>query len=110
MPANGVSAVFGEVVKPLFAKAKVNMGESRTLAAIHDALLPKLLSGEIRVAAAEKVTWEAGGWITYVGSEATLRVLFSPMRMGKRDDGARIPTVSDTSRSDSPSALMLSLN
>jgi type I restriction enzyme S subunit len=41
-------------VKPLHAKLVANLRESETLAAIRDALLPKLLSGEIRVKDAEK--------------------------------------------------------
>ena len=37
-----------------------NSLESETLAAIRDALLPKLLSGEIRVAEAERLVEDAG--------------------------------------------------
>ena len=36
-----------------------NEGESRTLAAVRDALLPKLISGEIRVKDGEEITGEA---------------------------------------------------
>jgi hypothetical protein len=36
-------------VRPLFDLIKNNCFESRTLAALRDALLPKLLSGELRV-------------------------------------------------------------
>ena len=45
---------FDRSVEPLLNRISANLFESRTLAAIRDALLPKLLSGEIRVGAAEK--------------------------------------------------------
>ncbi|MGI9092805.1 MAG: restriction endonuclease subunit S [Mycobacteriales bacterium] len=40
---------FDGVVSPLFAKKAMNNRESRTLAELRDALLPKLISGELRV-------------------------------------------------------------
>ena len=40
---------FGNMVKPLFEKIVANALESRTLAQTRDLLLPKLMSGEIRV-------------------------------------------------------------
>jgi len=52
-PANGIAKKFGTTVEPLFEKIEVNEYESRTLAATRDTLLPKLLSGEIRVKDAE---------------------------------------------------------
>ena len=39
----------GKVVQPLFARASEAVRESRTLAALRDVLLPKLVSGEVRV-------------------------------------------------------------
>ncbi len=44
---------FGRLIKPLFARASATTKESRTLAALRDALLPKLISGELRVKHAE---------------------------------------------------------
>jgi type I restriction enzyme S subunit len=41
--------------KSLQERQSANIHESRTLAALRDALLPKLLSGEIRVADAERI-------------------------------------------------------
>jgi type I restriction enzyme S subunit len=43
---------FAEVVAPVDKRIAANSEESRTLAALRDALLPKLLSGELRVPAA----------------------------------------------------------
>jgi len=46
---------FEEKVSPLMERIRNNLHESRTLAALRDALLPKLLSGELRVAEVETV-------------------------------------------------------
>ena len=43
---------FGQFARSVFAKMKANDDESRTLAALRDTLLPKLLSGAVRVKAA----------------------------------------------------------
>ena len=48
-PPGGIAEEFGRVVAPLFASARANDDQSRTLAAIRDALLPRLLSGEIDI-------------------------------------------------------------
>lgn len=45
---------FHKIVEPLFDKIVLNAKQSLTLASIRDALLPKLLSGEIRVKDAER--------------------------------------------------------
>jgi len=49
LPAEAIARRFGEIVRPLFAIVKSNSEEASTLTAIRDALLPKLISGEIRV-------------------------------------------------------------
>jgi len=58
-PPEPIARCFGKAIRPLFAKAKTNSEESATLAAIRDALLPKLISGEIRVKDAEKLAGRA---------------------------------------------------
>jgi type I restriction enzyme S subunit len=45
---------FSGATKPLMAKIAANERESRTLAALRDTLLPKLISGELRVKDAER--------------------------------------------------------
>lgn len=50
---------FAEVTDPLFERIAVNDRESQTLAATRDLLLPKLMSGEIRIKDAEKIGGEA---------------------------------------------------
>lgn len=47
------------VMTPLLVRQLANELESRTLAALRDTLLPKLLSGEIRVKQAEKIVGES---------------------------------------------------
>lgn len=48
-PTPEIAKQFGNVVKPLFARASECARESRILAALRDTLLPKLVSGELRV-------------------------------------------------------------
>lgn len=50
---------FAEVNDPLFERIAANDRESQTLAATRDLLLPKLMSGEIRIKDAEKIAGEA---------------------------------------------------
>lgn len=46
-----VLSAFEKIVRPLRMKMEMNLNNSQTLATIRDALLPKLLSGELRVKA-----------------------------------------------------------
>ena len=46
---SAVQVMFGSLVKPLLALSSRLAGESRTLAALRDALLPKLVPGELTV-------------------------------------------------------------
>jgi type I restriction enzyme S subunit len=50
---------FEETVAPLYDRVLVACEESRTLAALRDALLPKLISGGLRVSQGERVVAEA---------------------------------------------------
>jgi len=54
VPSANVLSAFEVVVEPLFQRLITSVRESRTLAALRDTLLPKLLSGEIRVRDAER--------------------------------------------------------
>jgi type I restriction enzyme S subunit len=49
IPSRPALTHFSEIVRPLHKQVATNLDQSRTLAAIRDALLPKLLSGEVRV-------------------------------------------------------------
>jgi len=57
-PPTPVLRAFVKVVEPLYQKVRANLQQSRTLAALRDALLPRLLSGELRVRAAERLVKE----------------------------------------------------
>ena len=49
VPSPSISYAFGEVARAVFVRMKAADEESRTLAETRDALLPKLVSGEVRV-------------------------------------------------------------
>jgi len=55
-----IARAFGLAVAPLFARASKAATESRTLAALRDMLLPKLISGELRVEGTERFLEEVG--------------------------------------------------
>ncbi|RLC12992.1 MAG: restriction endonuclease subunit S [Deltaproteobacteria bacterium] len=46
---------FSKIVAPIFHRIRVAMEQSRTLAAIRDTLLPRLISGELRLLDAERI-------------------------------------------------------
>ena len=48
-PPKQITSIFGKTVHPLFARSSEAVSESRALAALRDVLLPKLMSGELRV-------------------------------------------------------------
>jgi type I restriction enzyme S subunit len=51
VPGAGLLARFEALARPLRARMESNLAERRTLAALRNSLLPKLISGEMRVAA-----------------------------------------------------------
>jgi type I restriction enzyme, S subunit len=53
-PSSAAEIAFNNVVEPILERIRGTLLESRTLAATRDLLLPKLMSGEIRVKDAEK--------------------------------------------------------
>lgn len=55
MPTDRVLQAFEDAASPLFAKVLANVLEARTLARTRDLLLPRLMSGELRLAEAERV-------------------------------------------------------
>jgi type I restriction enzyme S subunit len=58
-PSENVAALFGRLVTPLFARARAEVEEGRALAALRDTLLPKLISGELRIKDAEEIVERA---------------------------------------------------
>jgi type I restriction enzyme S subunit len=55
VPPERIAAAYGKLVNPLLRAAMSRVLESRTLAEVRDALLPKLLSGELCIRDAEKL-------------------------------------------------------
>ena len=55
-----IRSAFSDAVEPLLLKTLALRTESRSLASIRDTLLPKLISGEIRIPDAEKMLEEVG--------------------------------------------------
>lgn len=53
-PTDGVVGAFRDIAQPMLRRLIGNIHESRTLAAFRNTLLPKLVSGEIRVPVAER--------------------------------------------------------
>ncbi|WP_330205512.1 restriction endonuclease subunit S [Cyanobacterium sp. DS4] len=49
LPPKEMIAKFSEVIKPIWAKSEINYEQIQTLTKTRDALLPKLMSGQIRV-------------------------------------------------------------
>jgi type I restriction enzyme S subunit len=50
LPPKPLAAAFAKLIKPMVERITTNLHQSRTLAALRDTLLPKLLSGELSVA------------------------------------------------------------
>ena len=54
-PPARVGTEFGRLIRPLIGRARMSADESRRLADLRDALLPRLISGELRVPYAERI-------------------------------------------------------
>ena len=57
-PTTPIAEAFGDLVEPWFARIACNSRESETLATLRDLILPKLMSGEIRVNDADEALAE----------------------------------------------------
>lgn len=55
VPPREIVEKFEELVAPMFRRMELSVGLSSTLAATRDALLPKLVSGELRIRDAERI-------------------------------------------------------
>ncbi len=59
LPSQSARAAYGDVVMPLVRRAKLASAQSRLLSQLRDLLLPKLLSGALRVRDAERMIGDA---------------------------------------------------
>jgi type I restriction enzyme, S subunit len=55
VPTPRIFESFDEATSPLYRRVIANIHESKVLATTRDLLLPKLMSGEVRVKDAEKI-------------------------------------------------------
>ena len=60
VPTQEILDIFSAATTPLYEEVVANKQQTRVLANIRDALLPKLISGEIRIPDAEKMLEEVG--------------------------------------------------
>ena len=59
LPPEDLANAFGERIRPMIERILAGIHESRTLAAIRDLLLPKLISGELAIPDAERIVGRA---------------------------------------------------
>lgn len=59
VPSDEVITEFDKTVRPLYEKVVANVEQNQTLAELRDTLLPKLMSGQIRLRDAEKLVEDA---------------------------------------------------
>ena len=55
VPSDEIAAEFGKLVSPLFARANISSPNHEPSTGFRDTLLPKLISGELRVPDAERI-------------------------------------------------------
>jgi hypothetical protein len=48
-PPLEVSELFGALIEPLFTRLRQNADQARTLVTLRDTLLPRLISGQLRL-------------------------------------------------------------
>lgn len=59
IPTSTIATVFKKSVQPMIAKMQLNVAENHVLARLRDKLLPKLISGELRIKDAERLVGKA---------------------------------------------------
>jgi type I restriction enzyme S subunit len=60
IPPETIAEAFTKMIRPAVDRIIASIHESRTLAALRDALLPKLISGKVRVTDAQRLLREQG--------------------------------------------------
>lgn len=56
MPLKAISESFGELIAPLYNRLRHNSDKAQTLATLRDNLLPRLISGQLRLPEAQTAT------------------------------------------------------
>jgi type I restriction enzyme S subunit len=60
LPSMGAQTAFDSIAKPVIEKQSSNQNQNLLLSSLRDALLPKLISGEIHIPDAEKLLEKVG--------------------------------------------------
>lgn len=60
MPSRSIAEVFGEMIAPLFTRIRHNFEKIQTLTTLRDTLLPRLISGQLRLNQAQEIMDEVG--------------------------------------------------
>jgi type I restriction enzyme S subunit len=60
LPRASTVTEFERLITPLFMRVLSSSEESRTLACLRDVLLPRLISGEVRIREAERIVGRIG--------------------------------------------------
>ena len=60
IPTPGLTSLFSEITHPMVEKIEINLKMNQVLSDLRDSLLPKLISGELRIPDAEKFLEETG--------------------------------------------------
>ena len=58
MPSRGIALAFGELLKPLYESLRHNTEQAQTLTQLRNSLLPRLISGQLRLSEAEALIEE----------------------------------------------------
>ena len=59
LPSEGIAAAFDDIVRPMIARIHANISNARNLAELRDTLLPRLISGKLRLPEAEREVEDA---------------------------------------------------
>lgn len=55
IPAQGIAAAYTQMIAPMLERMKANVQQAQTLATLRDTLLPRLISGRLRLPEAERL-------------------------------------------------------
>ena len=60
-PGQGIAEAFGALIAPLYEAVRANVDQAQTLSSLRDTLLPRLISGQLRLPEAQnELMWAIG--------------------------------------------------
>ena len=60
-PGQGIAEAFGALIAPLYEAVRANVDQAQTLSSLRDTLLPRMISGQLRLPEAQAATEAALG-------------------------------------------------